>query len=84
MSVLPHLERFSELVGHDVVEHRVDGRGHVVEDPRRVGERLVHRQQHRTRVGGGVVPSVHCQEPLGVERRPTDEERHHDSNCKKY
>lgn len=30
---ITNLERVSELVAHDVVENRIDGRGEVVKDP---------------------------------------------------
>ena len=76
----PYLERLAELVGHDVVEHRVHSGGHVVQHAGGVGQRFVHSEQERA--VGLVAACVHRQQALSVERRPADEEGHHDCNCK--
>lgn len=75
-----YLECLTELMRHNVIEDRVHGSGHVVQNARSVRQRFVHGQQDRTvRI---VAAGVHRQEALRVERRPTDEERHHHCNCK--
>jgi hypothetical protein len=75
-----HLESLPELVRHDVVEHRVDGRGQEVENPGGVHQDQVDGDGVILRFLGGV-GQVHRQQSLGVERRPADKERRHHRDC---
>jgi len=80
LSLGPYLEGLAELVGHDVVEHRVHSGGQVVENAGGVGQCFVHGAQERA--VGLVAACVDRQQALGVERRPANEEGHNHCNCK--
>lgn len=58
-----------------MVEQRVDSGGNVVQDPADVR----HDAESRYHVRGRGRP-VYRQQPLGVERGPANEERHHDGH----
>ena len=62
------------LEAHDVVEDRVDGGAEVVEESRDVEEVFINGPVNLC------VLEVDVAQPLGVERRPTDEERQHNSS----
>lgn len=82
-SLLTHLESLPKLVAHNVVQQRVDTGGHVVQDARDVGGDDKQLQDQRIRRLVVLVDAVDVHEPLGVERRPADEERHHNGHWKK-
>lgn len=66
------LESLTELERHCVVEDRVDDGTDVVEDTRNVEEQVGGEGQGRSRVRCRW--SVECEETLGVEWSPTDDE----------
>lgn len=71
---LAHLKRGPELVRHEVVEQRVDGRRQVVQDARHVGEHLVDVDDRLVRVVIVSGFSVDGHQSLRLERCPAHEE----------
>jgi len=78
--VYNYLKSFAKLEGHYVVENGVDCSGEVVKYARDVSHNSVN-VDYKWLVGDvELVGPVDRHEPLGVERRPTDEERHNYSS----
>lgn len=72
-----HLKRGPELVRHEVVEQRVDGRRQVVQDARHVGEHLVDVDDRLVRMVFVNGFPVDGHQSLRLERCPAHEERNH-------
>lgn len=67
------LEHLTESSGHEVVQHGVHGRAEVEEHAREDVDILKHLKHLHTRELIHETPH----EAIGVERRPTDPEHHH-------
>lgn len=73
-----YLECLSELVGHGVVEQRIDCCRQEVEDTGHVGKCVVN--DHQSSAWSFCILSIRGENSLTVERCPADEERHHNSH----
>ena len=78
-----HHERDAKFVRHDVVQNRVDRRGHIIEHAGYVGEEKIE-ELGQLAVGAyvvlGVCP-VNGDQSLHVKRRPANEKGNHYGNC---
>lgn len=68
-----YLECFAELVAHQIVQERIDACGQVVED-------AGHVRHHHVYLQVFVHFAIDGDQTLRVERRPAQEERHHNGN----
>lgn len=78
-----HHKRDTEFVRHDIVQNRVNRRGHVIENSRYVGHEKI-KELDPLAVRRNVVlrvRSVNGDQPLNVKWRPADEERYYNSDC---